>query len=44
MPALCDLCLRMPLDRMPKIQEGHIIAGDIICALVEQAMFGKSES
>ena len=40
MPALCDICLRMPSNETPKIQEGHIVSGHIICALIERAMFG----
>ena len=39
MPSLCDHCLRMPSDETPKIQEGHIVVGHIICALVEREMF-----
>jgi D-sedoheptulose 7-phosphate isomerase len=39
MAALCDHCLRMPSGETPKIQEGHIVVGHIICGLVERAMF-----
>jgi D-sedoheptulose 7-phosphate isomerase len=39
MAALCDHCLCMPSTETPKIQEGHIIVGHIICALVEREMF-----
>jgi D-sedoheptulose 7-phosphate isomerase len=38
---LCDYCIRIPSTETPKIQEGHIVIGHIICALVEDAMFGK---
>ncbi len=41
MLALCDLCLRMPSDSTPRIQEGHEAAGHAICALVERAMFPR---
>jgi len=37
---LCDVCLRIPSDETPKIQEGHIIVGHIVCGLVEQRLFG----
>jgi D-sedoheptulose 7-phosphate isomerase len=40
MPPLCDICLRMPSNETPKIQEGHIVSGHIVCALVERAIFG----
>jgi D-sedoheptulose 7-phosphate isomerase len=38
MPGLCDVCLRIPSDETPKIQEGHIVS-HIICGLIEQALF-----
>jgi D-sedoheptulose 7-phosphate isomerase len=40
MPELCDICLKIPSDETPKIQEGHIVSGHIICGLVERVMFG----
>jgi D-sedoheptulose 7-phosphate isomerase len=39
MPALCDFCVRVPSSETPKIQEGHIVLGHIICALAEREMF-----
>jgi D-sedoheptulose 7-phosphate isomerase len=39
MAPLCDHALCMPSDETPKIQEGHIVVGHIICGLVERAMF-----
>ncbi len=38
-----DLCLRIPSDSTPRIQEGHITAGHVICSLVESALFGEKE-
>lgn len=38
----CDICLCMPSDRTPKVQECHILLGHIYCALIENALFGKS--
>jgi D-sedoheptulose 7-phosphate isomerase len=40
MPPLCDHCLRMPSTETPKVQEGHIVVGHILFALVEREMFG----
>jgi D-sedoheptulose 7-phosphate isomerase len=38
MNELCDLCVIAPSDETPIIQQIHIIAGHIICGLVEQAV------
>ena len=40
MPALCDYCICVPSSETPKIQEGHITLGHIICGLIECEMFG----
>ncbi|MFH0832236.1 MAG: D-sedoheptulose 7-phosphate isomerase [Candidatus Aenigmatarchaeota archaeon] len=36
-----DILLNMPSDSTPRIQEAHILAGHIICELIEQELFGK---
>jgi D-sedoheptulose 7-phosphate isomerase len=36
---LCDYLLQVPSMDTPKIQEGHLVLGHIICGLVENAMF-----
>jgi D-sedoheptulose 7-phosphate isomerase len=36
----CDWVLNVPSRETPKIQECHIMFGHIICALIEDAMFG----
>lgn len=36
----CDLVLNVPSREVPKIQECHILFGHIICALIEDAIFG----
>ncbi|MBN1504642.1 MAG: D-sedoheptulose 7-phosphate isomerase [Candidatus Eisenbacteria bacterium] len=36
----CDMCLVVPSDDCPRIQEAHIAVGHSICFLVEKAMFG----
>jgi D-sedoheptulose 7-phosphate isomerase len=40
MQTLCDYCIAVPSSETPKIQEGHIILGHIICGLIEREMFG----
>jgi D-sedoheptulose 7-phosphate isomerase len=37
----CDLCLSVPADTSPRIQEGHMVSYHLICALVERALFDK---
>ncbi len=39
MSELCDVLLEVPSGDTPKIQEGHLILGHILCGLVENAMF-----
>ncbi len=41
MKELCDYCICMPSNETPRVQEGHILVGHIICAVVEEAIFGK---
>jgi len=41
MPKLCDHCLRVPSDSTPRIQEGHIVLGHIICQQIEAEMFPR---
>ncbi len=36
----CDMCLVVPSDDCPRIQEAHIAVSHSICFLVEKAMFG----
>jgi D-sedoheptulose 7-phosphate isomerase len=36
----CDICLAVPHGDTPKIQEGHLVLGHVLCGLVENAMFG----
>jgi D-sedoheptulose 7-phosphate isomerase len=39
MGSLCDHLLEVPSSDTPKIQEGHLVLGHILCGLVESAMF-----
>jgi D-sedoheptulose 7-phosphate isomerase len=42
MPQLSDHCFRVPATETQRIQEGHIVVGHAICALIEQAIFGAA--
>jgi len=37
---LTDYCIKIPSGDTPRIQEGHITVGHIICYLVEKELFG----
>ena len=39
MRELCDFLLEVPSADTPKIQEGHLVLGHILCGLVENALF-----
>jgi D-sedoheptulose 7-phosphate isomerase len=41
MKELCDYCICVPSCETPRIQEAHILIGHIICAVVEEEIFGK---
>jgi D-sedoheptulose 7-phosphate isomerase len=41
MKDLCDICIEVPSEETPRIQEMHILIGHIICYLVEEELFGK---
>lgn len=41
MDKLCDICIKIPSTSTPRIQESHIVVGHIICAIIEEEMFGK---
>jgi D-sedoheptulose 7-phosphate isomerase len=38
MDALCDLLVRVPSEKTPLIQQVHIVAGHIVCEIVEEAL------
>lgn len=42
MQALCDYLFRVPSMDTPKIQEGHLIIGHILCGLIETALFPQA--
>lgn len=39
----CDLCFRVPSNETPRIQEGHEFLGHLLCALIEQDIFGHAQ-
>ncbi len=39
MSGLCDMLINIPSEDTPRIQESHIMAGHIICQLVEEKYF-----
>jgi D-sedoheptulose 7-phosphate isomerase len=39
MRELCDFLLEVPSSDTPKIQEGHLVLGHILCGLVERTLF-----
>ncbi|MDN5753101.1 MAG: phosphoheptose isomerase, partial [Nitrosospira sp.] len=41
MHELCDYLLEIPSDDTPKIQEGHLVLGHILCGLVEERLFTR---
>lgn len=44
MKELCDICISVPSDETPRIQEIHILIGHIICSIVEAKLFGHLKS
>ena len=36
-----DICLNIPSEDTPRIQESYMLAGHVICELVERELFGK---
>jgi D-sedoheptulose 7-phosphate isomerase len=44
MAARCDVCLRAPVEATPLVQQLHITAGHLVCALVEERLFPRSDS
>ena len=42
MAELCQHCVKIPSTDTPRIQEGHITVGHILCASTEQVLFGRA--
>ncbi len=41
---LCDVVVRVPSDKTPFIQQAHIAAGHIVCAIAEEAAINSSRN
>ncbi len=41
---MTDMCLRMPSDDTPRIQEAHTLLGHMLCDLLEQRMFTSEKA
>lgn len=41
MIGLCDYLLEVPSASTPKIQEGHLVLGHILCGIIEKEIFGE---
>lgn len=39
---MADMCLRMPSDDTPRIQEAHTLLGHLLCDLLEQRLFASA--
>ena len=39
MDSLCDLVIKVPSEKTPKVQEAHIMIGHIVSGLVEEKLF-----
>ena len=35
---IADLCVRVPSENTPRVQEAHIAIGHIVCELIEDAL------
>lgn len=42
MRELCDVLLEVPSGDTPKIQEGHLVLGHILCGVIEEALFQRT--
>lgn len=40
---LCDICIKVPSEETPRIQESHILIAHIICCIVEEELFGNKK-
>ena len=41
MKGLCDFVIEVPSSATPKIQEGHLVLGHLLCGLIEAELFGE---
>lgn len=38
---MCDICIKVPSNETPRIQEAHILIGHIICCITEENLFSS---
>ena len=38
----CEVCLTIPVTSTPRIQEGHILIGHVLCGIVEDALCSET--
>ena len=38
MASLCDIVIHIPSDSTPLIQQGHLLVGHLLCAMIEEAI------
>jgi D-sedoheptulose 7-phosphate isomerase len=43
MCSMCDYLLEVPSSSTPRIQEGHLVLGHLLCELIEQEIFGGQD-
>lgn len=41
--SIVDVCINVPSDDTPRIQEAHIMIGHIVCEIIEKELFKESE-
>src|SRR5690242_2325769 len=42
MAAPCDICLQAPADATPLVQQLHLVAGHLVCGLIEERLFPRT--
>jgi D-sedoheptulose 7-phosphate isomerase len=42
LPSAVDLCICIPSDQTPRVQEAHIVTGHILCELIEETLFEQA--
>ena len=41
MRSVCDICVRVPAESTPRIQEAHLLIGHTVCELVDHAFLSR---
>jgi len=41
MATLCDILIRIPSDSTPLIQQGHLLVGHLLCAMIEETVYPR---